>query len=66
MTDNSRCTVDQRPCEVMPCGCVRFPSWTDGYFSDNFGEGPVTWNAGTHYEAWTDTYECREGHDYND
>ena len=54
--------IEDRPFETFPCGCRRYPAWTDGYFSDNFGEGPRVWNPGTRYEGWTDQSECREGH----
>ena len=66
MTDNSRCTVDDRPREEHPCGCVSYPCFTEGHYVDNFGEGPVQWQSGTCYEAWTDTSGCTEGHDRDD
>ena len=65
MTEKSRCTtVEDRPFTEHPCGCVFYPPFSEGRYVDNFGDGPVQWQAGTHYEAWTDTSECREGHDF--
>ena len=64
MTEN-RCTISDRPFTDSPCGCRRYPSFTEGCWVDNFGEGPRVWQAGTHYEAWTDTSMCREGHQYD-
>ena len=65
MTDNPHCgTVWDRPYKEHPCGCVFYPPFTDGRYVDNFGDGPVQWQDGTHYEAWTDTSGCREGHDF--
>ena len=64
MNDHSRCTtVYDRPCTEHPCGCVSYPSFTEGRWVDNFGDGPRQWQAGTHYESWTDTSGCTEGHD---
>ena len=58
-------TLENRPREELPCGCVHFPSFTEGKWVNNFGEGPEVWMAGTHYQSWTDTSMCREGHDYD-
>ena len=59
MTDNPHCdTAWDRPYKEHPCGCVFYPPFTV------VGDGPRQWQSGTHYEAWTDTSECREGHDY--
>ena len=63
MTDDSRCTVYDRPFTDSPCGCRSYPSFTEGQWVDNLGDGPRQWQAGTHYEAWTDTSGCSEGHD---
>lgn len=60
--DHRDLTVDDRPHEVLPCGCIRYPAFTEGRWTNNFGEGPRIWQSGTHYQAWTDTYGCREGH----
>ena len=54
--------LEERPFEELPCGCCRYPSWTDGYLSNNFGDGPEVWVRGTHYEGWVDTSGCSEGH----
>ena len=64
MNDQNCCTAENRPFETQPCGCVHFPSFTEGRWVDNFGQGPRTWQAGTHFQAWTDTSGCREGHDW--
>ena len=65
MTDNHHCaTVCDRPYEERPCGCVFYPPLTEGRYIDTFGDGPRQWQPGSHYEGWTDTSECREGHDY--
>ena len=63
MTENFRCiTVESRPFTEHPCGCVFYPPLTEGRYIDTFGDGPRQWQPGTHYEAWTDTSGCTEGH----
>lgn len=57
-------SVDNRPQEERHCGCVHFPPFTEGRWVDNFGDGPRVWQAGTHFQAWTDTSKCREGHEF--
>ncbi len=65
MTENSRNHLSDRPFTDSPCGCRRYHSFTDGHWTDNFGEGPRIFQPGTHYEAWTDNSMCREGHQYD-
>lgn len=43
---------DPRPGYVQPCGCVWFPAWT-AYYNGN---------AGTHYQGYTDNYNCQCNH----
>ena len=61
MNENTAITIDNRPREDYPCGCVHFPAFTAGHQCPC---GCGEWVAGTHYEPWTDTHECREGHDF--
>ena len=60
--EKERLTVYDRPFEKLPCGCIYYPSFTEGQWVDNFGKGPRQWQSGTHYQSYTDSYLCTEGH----